>query len=361
VERQPETRSEPIVKRVNWFISDRGGAIANTTQQFLIKDNRDVADGVYTCCGGLSFSPNGSLSLGSFEPAVYQPYLAADITFMPTFGGDFLPLAAWERRHESAKAILAWVLAHNFTGVHNDWESTGDGGVDAYKFYEFWEVVADELHPHGKRVGACIETSPANVSHPWPEVVLANDTSWHSYMFNWDYPLAIKYMDVLTNMATYPMMHTADGNNSWCKGFPNSTFCFFGVRDYVDHLTPAFKYLEQTECDKNRHTEAKWCGLKGQVQNMLDAGVDAASGQLSPGLWMNHCHISPEFPGGVTAQGWTAGRKHRCARFSSTSTRSVSARSTFGTRSSRQRTWPRVPGLCRSCGVGAFDDHWVLR
>ena len=33
VERQPETRSEPIVKRVNWFISDRGGAIANTTQQ----------------------------------------------------------------------------------------------------------------------------------------------------------------------------------------------------------------------------------------------------------------------------------------------------------------------------------------
>ena len=45
-----------------------------------------------------------------------------------------------------------------------------------------------------------------------------------------------------------------------------------GVEDFVDHLTPAYKFLEQTECDPNRHTVAKWCGLKGHVQDMIDAG-----------------------------------------------------------------------------------------
>ena len=38
---------------------------------------------------------------------------------------------------------------------------------------------------------------------------------------------------------------------------------------------------------------------------MLDAGVDPSSGQLSPGIWMNNCVKSAEFPTGVTAQGWT--------------------------------------------------------
>lgn len=35
---------------------------------------------------------------------------------------------------------------------------------------------------------------------------------------------------------------------------------------------------------------------------MLDAGADAASGQLSPGIWMNNCKISSEYPTGITAQ-----------------------------------------------------------
>jgi hypothetical protein len=59
------------------------------------------------------------------------------------------------------------VVANNFTGVHNDWESHDDKGVDAYYFYEFWGVVAKSLHAVGKAVGTCVETAPANVSHPW--------------------------------------------------------------------------------------------------------------------------------------------------------------------------------------------------
>jgi hypothetical protein len=48
-------------------------------------------------------------------------------------------------------------------------------------------------------------------------------------MFSWDYPLSLSYMDVITNMATYPMMHTTDGDNSWCKNAPNTTWCHEGT------------------------------------------------------------------------------------------------------------------------------------
>lgn len=124
-------------------------------------------------------------------------------------------------------------------------------------------------------------------------------------MFNWDYPLALPYIDVVTNMATYPMMHTTDGNSSWCKDSPNVTWCHTGVENFVDHLTPAYKYMDQVQCDPSRHTVAQWCGMKGQVQNMIDAGADPASGQISPGIWMNNCFKSRLFSDGVTAQGWT--------------------------------------------------------
>ena len=78
-----------------------------------------------------------------------------------------------------------------------------------------------------------------------------------------------------------------------------------GVENFVDHLTPAYKYVEQKECNPKAHTVAKWCGIKGQVQNMLDQGADAASGQLSPGIWMNRCAKTVAHPTGITEQGWT--------------------------------------------------------
>ena len=78
-----------------------------------------------------------------------------------------------------------------------------------------------------------------------------------------------------------------------------------GVEDFVDHLTPAFRYLQQEECNPRAHTVATWCGLKGQVQDMLDAGMDPTSGQLSPGIWMNRCATTLQFPTGITEQGWT--------------------------------------------------------
>jgi hypothetical protein len=331
----------PVGKRVNWFTSGNTGKPA--TQQFLLHDNRDVVDGVYTCCGVGGFEANGTLRLPELDyDGDIAPYREAGIAYWTTFGGSSLALPAWEQREATADAILAWVLKYNLTGVHNDWESHGDEGVDAYKFYDFWGAVAAKLHPHGRGVGTCVETAPANVSHPWAPRTPSNDTTWHSYMcvarrpprslrsspfprhgphppstpaptprgdavvrFNWDYPLALPYIDLVTNMATYPMMHTTDGDSGWCAAFPNTTWCHAGCEDFVDHLTPAYKYLEQEECDPDRHTVAQWCGLKGQVQDMIDAGADPASGQLSPGMWMNNCVKTSQFPDGVTAQGWT--------------------------------------------------------
>ena len=65
------------------------------------------------------------------------------------------------------KANIAHETSKHAVVMMDDW--LADVGVDAYKFYEFWGVVATKLHPHNKRVGTCIETAPANVSHPWCE------------------------------------------------------------------------------------------------------------------------------------------------------------------------------------------------
>ena len=83
--------------------------------------------------------------------------------------------------------------------------------VVGQEFSAVWGAVAKRLHAHDKQIGVCIETGAPNVSHPWAPRTLPNDTIWHSYMMDWDYPLYIEWADVITNMATYPMMHTTDG------------------------------------------------------------------------------------------------------------------------------------------------------
>ena len=167
----------PIAKRVNWFVS-QSPATLPAASKFLMTENREITQGIYFCCGGLSFDGStGKVSLGVFDPAVIKAFSNAGLDrIMPTFGGDGLPYAAWESREEIAEQIAAWVIDNNFTGVHNDWEQHDDNGVDAYFFYDFWGAVAKQLHAAGKTVGTCIETAPANVSHPWAPRTLNNDT-----------------------------------------------------------------------------------------------------------------------------------------------------------------------------------------
>ena len=96
-------------------------------------------------------------------------------------------------------------------------------------------------------------------------------------------------------------MHSTDGTKcetcSWVKDKPGQL-----TERWNTPLTPAYKYINKTVCDPDRHTVGQWCGLEGLIDDMLEAGADAASGQLSPGVWMNECHITDEFPEGITDQ-----------------------------------------------------------
>ena len=102
-------RVSPIEKRVNWFTSGDTGS--NRTTQFLLQDNKDIADGVYLCCGYAAFDANGTVSLPALNYELdIKPYRDLGMGYMPTFGGDSMSLATWENREAIAESILAWVL-----------------------------------------------------------------------------------------------------------------------------------------------------------------------------------------------------------------------------------------------------------
>lgn len=105
-----------------------------------------------------------------------KPFKDAGLNYLVTFGGSALPFAAYDNRDALADQILAWVLKYNLTGIHNDWEVHSDDGVDAYRFYDFWGTVASKLHQHNRMIGTCVETAPANVSHPWAPRTQNNDS-----------------------------------------------------------------------------------------------------------------------------------------------------------------------------------------
>ena len=92
----------------------------------LCAKNRDICDGIYTCCGYGTFDLNGTVLLPELNYELdIKPYRDLGMGYMTTFGGESMSLATWENREASAEAILAWVLKYNLTGIHNDWESHG--------------------------------------------------------------------------------------------------------------------------------------------------------------------------------------------------------------------------------------------
>ena len=95
------------------------------------------------------------------------------------------------------------------------------------------------------------------------------------------------------------------------------------ITDMSTYATWGFP-VDKIPCDPHDHMLGRWCRLEGLVQDQLDNGVDAASGQLSPcatpaetvsatrlllrpvrvwersGLWLNSCINSTH-----TKTGWT--------------------------------------------------------
>ena len=97
----------PVPKMVNWFVSP---SISPAKSKFLLSSG--ICDGVYTCCGGYPFLPNGSVALKPVNRSAIKPFVDAGVRVLATFGGDFLPEAAYERRSELAQQICAGIVAH---------------------------------------------------------------------------------------------------------------------------------------------------------------------------------------------------------------------------------------------------------
>jgi hypothetical protein len=55
--------STPVEKRVNWFGNLADNTAGAAQEKFMLGDHRDISDGLYICCGGLSFHPNGTAQL----------------------------------------------------------------------------------------------------------------------------------------------------------------------------------------------------------------------------------------------------------------------------------------------------------
>ena len=67
---------------------------------------------------------------------------------------------------------------------------------------------------------------------------------------------------------------------------------------------PASKFLKPYRCNTSLPWHAapsRWCGLEGQIKDMKVLGANPATGQLTPGVWMDACYPN----GSMTQQGWT--------------------------------------------------------
>eukprot|EP01045_Picozoa_sp_COSAG04_P005523 COSAG04_NODE_257_length_18753_cov_7.516857_8_plen_1972_part_00 len=293
---------EPIAKRIRWFVDGHNSMLSELDQTFLFDTHADIVDGVYPCCGFGGVNPNGTLwTFWDQEwqhpdkqkvEALYARLLAQGKTVMLSFGGPIdggpLPPAAFERREALAGEMLEIVLQHNLSGITLDFEGrfpdpannqTWMPRATVAQFSATWDAVSRRLHEHGKAIGVCIgdgvfSTDNINGSDPNMTQVV--------YTSAWAYPAYIPWADVITDMSTY-----------W-NGAPWKPWDPAPVR------TPA-----------GMHELEHWSHAEGLVLDQLANGVDAASGQLSPGLWFDQCASN----GSMTRTGWTQPYLRKLLRF----------------------------------------------
>ena len=171
------------------------------------------------------------------------------------------------------------VERRNLSGVTLDYEGAVQHSANVAtlaQFTETWSTVAKRLHAGTRRreLGFCISSSI-------DEKAGENATRYGSdYLRQYGYPNIygdgyrnyIPFADVFTDMSTYPF-----GN------FTGATV------SYLDALITA----------------------------MLKHGVNASTGQLSPGIWLGECidGISTRTPGGKYGGGWARADLHNFLKF----------------------------------------------
>lgn len=255
------------VPRVQDFLLGGPGSNPNHWLNTSLDLGAPVTDGVYQCCHGVNIQANGTLQGFPFNAshapwnvtAFTQAGMSMYYTITPGAADPgAVTKAALSRADAFAQELLNLTLAYNLTGVHTDWEYANDNDLPSW--IALWTRVKKTLSAHGKQIAMSVDDST-------PSKESIEDKSW-SYLSHWD--LFVNISDVLINMGGYPLSNHKES-------------------------FPAAQKLKPYRCGN----ADRWCGIEGQVQDMLDHGVDPTF-QLQPGISPDGCTN-----GTTTSGGWT--------------------------------------------------------
>lgn len=279
--------TEPIAKSIDLYADNLGRIVdfalgnnsrgwANSTVQ-LSPHTRTF----YVCCNQFPLLPDGyqrythdhgngstfgnnTWGQADYVDAGRRVVLTIAAGTTATAGAADICAAALARKDDYAAELIAIAQHERLSGYMLDWEHAT--GNDVACFNELWGAVAAAFKPHGLTMSVSIDDS----NHQGP-MDLNSTAPWST---EWDFLGFVAWAGALVDMGTYP--------GSWSQGLSY----------------PAAAHLAAVPCPAY---PAKTCGLEGQVLDMARNGVDAASGQLSPGLWPTACSAD----GSETGNGWT--------------------------------------------------------
>ena len=282
----------------SFFLGSNPEGLLNTTQSVS-----DVTAAVYQCCGGFRLTNNGTLSsrngthavspgwnTSAFAAAKVDMYMTlvsgahceADGTPRP--GDTTCNSPAVQCAHALAVAdtlaaeLIAQAKAFGLKGWHLDWEYGYGNNVSRH--VELWTKVTQAFKPHGLELALSVN----DVATQWN----ISSTSW-AYLEQWKY--FTPFADILINMGTYPLVKL------W-HGPPRGTGPPYSIptnqNPVLNHSFGSKRCLPPLS--------SRWCGLEGQIEDMVRNGANGSSGQLQLGI-----QASGDCTGDglTTGHGWT--------------------------------------------------------
>ena len=264
--------SAPVPKQLRWWMS-----FPNRSAPFLLNQDNplqwgntslgvaDISHGFIQCCQPLFFDVNGSLPVRggpsghtraggwAHDEHDLQQFRAGgrEVFVTATVAGDQYEAFCWAalaRLDAFTAELLAFLTDGGIDGINLDWETGKNNSIPCY--LQLWGNVSKSLHAQGKKFSSAMDDSKG----------LLFDNSARNWSYEVDFKPFIPFTDYLINMGTYP--------GGWAK----------------ETAWPAWKYLKPFRCAPSGPRHKRWCGLEGQILDMLDLGLDPASGQLQPSV-----------------------------------------------------------------------------
>jgi hypothetical protein len=168
------------------------------------------------------------------------------------------------------------------------------------QFAATWDAVSQRLHAHGKTIAVCIADGQVHSSVP--------NMTQVSYTDSWAYTAYIPFVDVITDMATYEPKWSCKvtpedpcTNISAVRIVQTCGSCDnFGFSSSAPDTPIPGPNGWQVPTPVRMYELGRWTHAAGLVLDQIQNGVDAPSGQLSPGMWFDQCYPN----GSLTHTGW---------------------------------------------------------